>query len=44
MTRKRLNSVALLFAFALSGCGNQSGDIQQGPWYEVGKAETPDEP
>ena len=44
MTRKLLAIVALLFVLVLSGCGNQSGDIQQGPWYEAGKAESPGEP
>ena len=44
MTRKLLATVALLFVLVLSGCGNQSGDIQQGPWYEAGKAESPGEP
>ena len=44
MTRKLLDDVALLFVLALAGCGNQSGDIQQGPWYEAGKAESPGEP
>ena len=44
MTRKRFENVALLFVLALAGCGNQSGDIQQGPWYEAGKAESPGEP
>ena len=44
MTRKRFENVALLFVLVLSGCGNQSGDIQQGPWYEAGKAESPGEP
>jgi predicted small lipoprotein YifL len=37
------SNIALLFAFSLTGCGNQSDDIQQGPWYEIGKAEPPDE-
>ena len=44
MTRKHINNVALLLALALSGCGNQSVDVQQGPWYEAGKAESPGEP
>ena len=44
MPRKQLNTVALLLALSLAGCGNQSVDIQQGPWYEVGKVESPSEP
>ena len=50
MKAQRRNNFAILFACAIMGCGNQSGDVgpsssvEQGPWYEIGKAEAPGEP
>lgn len=45
MKAKRHNNFAILFACALMGCGNQSGDswsifsVEQVPWYEIAKAQ-----
>jgi hypothetical protein len=46
----RFNNFVFLSSLALTGCGNQSGDVgqsskvEQGPWYEIGKAQAPGEP